>query len=303
MKFEHLYQRVRAGENSQDEEEEPHFYSKTGTFKFRYLFLALIFVIVLYFSIRFLSSSSPKICELDVQSTKYVPECNMHLNNTWPLLISATPRSGTVRTQKLFASLSFNITDDWGNPGKHGTVSWMLAFRDSPRGYFGPVNIAENESFEHVVHQIREPLASITSMAFTEPWDDENYFSFVNRHIDLPPPPPNMTLTKKILSDEMRLSFALRMWVQWHEFLDEISEFHFKMENLTIDVMKKIIKIANLTMPSDEKFQKLQFKKIVNARKHREKISWEELKTIDFKFFERAQILATKYNYETIDKN
>lgn len=309
MKFKnYLYQKV---ENSDDEESnlppQDRVTSQTNTIsqKFCYFFVALVFVVALYISVSqlhyFSSNFQTKKCEFYMKSTKYFPECSLdNTKSSWPLLISATPRSGTVRTQTLLKELGFDITDDWGNPGKHGTVSWILAFRDSPEGYFGPVHITKKQSFEHVLHQIRDPLASITSIAYTEPWHKKNYFNFVHRHVNLGHPALNETID---FSNEMRISFALRMWVQYHEFLDKIADFHFKMEELSIDMLKKIIQISNFTMPSENLFQKLKFEKVVNARKHKEKITWKELEKIDSKFTKRAQNLARKYDYNSVDEN
>jgi len=77
-------------------------------------------------------------CEFYKQTTKHVPSCDFVPDDpseklVIPLLISATPRSGTHHTKTVLQSLGLDVSDDGHFPGKIGTVSWVLAFRDNIR--------------------------------------------------------------------------------------------------------------------------------------------------------------------------
>jgi len=124
----------------------------------------------------------------------------------FPLLITATPRSGTVFIKELLEQLGVQVVNDWHNPWKDGMVSWMhiVNVNDNGKsgsggGYFGPTNLRQS-LFWAGWHLLRDPLKALTSLAFTEPigFDDNNSTEsngrnnmvfFLNQHIALTPKP------------------------------------------------------------------------------------------------------------------
>lgn len=196
----------------------------------------------------------------------------------------------------MLQKLDLNITDDWTNVGKDGTVSWILAFRDWKK-YYGPVEL-KDDSFEHVIHQVRNPLDSITSMACTEPFEAKEYREFIARKIDIR---SLEKLPANEITDNDQFLMALMMWVQWHEFLDEVSEYTFQMETTNVDTVKEIVKICGFEI-DESHYDELEseFGKVKNARKHRKRISWNQLRYADEKFATRAMKLAIKYGYENV---
>ena len=241
--------------------------------------------------------SSEVSCGEYLRSTKFVEGCTHNNGRKFPILISGVPRSGTMRTASLLQNLGIDIVHDFENVKSVGAVSWILAFRqENPYHYYGPVVFPAGDAFNHVFHQVREPLACITSIACTEPWYKTHYQNFVSSNVDL-----KTKLFKNKngdLSPQTKFGLSLRMFVQYHEFLDKISDLTFRMEDVNVTLLKKIIQMANIEMPSEENFAKLNLGEKINARRHRKKISWKDLFAIDKNYAKRAQKLALKYGYE-----
>jgi len=244
-------------------------------------------------------------CEFYKQTTKHVPSCDFVPDDpseklVIPLLISATPRSGTHHTKTVLQSLGLDVSDDGHFPGKIGTVSWVLAFRDNIRYQTG-INFPKRAYFEHIVHQVRHPLASITSMACTEPIEMQAYRNFIGRKVDLG---AFQFLHPEEITDYIKFQIAIMMWVRWHEFLDQVSEFVFQMESMDVEVLKKIVEICGCHVQEKyyEKIEK-EFHKVVNARDHREVITWKQLRYLNTTMAEKVASLALKYGYEVEANN
>jgi hypothetical protein len=119
----------------------------------------------------------------------YSPCCKTEVtHNTFvlPLLITATPRSGTVATVNLLRALKLDVADDYDEVGQHGRVSWVHAFNEfdhiqHPNNsvplpfYTRPWELLVGDRFRTVLHLVRNPLASITSIACTEPVNPLNF--------------------------------------------------------------------------------------------------------------------------------
>jgi hypothetical protein len=147
-------------------------------------------------------------CEIVRRSRLYSERCATN-KQEWPLLITATPRSGTVSITRSLQSHGMDIQNDWGPHRRHGRVSWIHAFRDAE---YGPNVTRSNHTFAHVLHQLRDPVEGITSMC-TEP---VNYLStiFLKNHI-------NITIFDE--TDHLRTSrMVLEWWVGWQTFLAEL---------------------------------------------------------------------------------
>lgn len=151
-------------------------------------------------------------CDLVLQSRLESHRCEalgQNTPDTWPLLITATPRSGTVYMQSSLLNHGMEIQQDWNEAKRDGRVSWMYAFDDLKS--FGPAK-AHGKRFRTVLHQTKEPLSSITSMC-TEPILSREK-AFLQRHIPLP-----SSYEKKELYWTISSRVCLEFWVKWQTFI------------------------------------------------------------------------------------
>eukprot|EP01083_Nonionella_stella_P089589 250009_1 len=242
-------------------------------------------------------------CSLFRQSNLYLKECesewtnehnNKNIHHTWPLLITGTPRSGTKYMAIILNYLGIHVVHDWRGPtmDEDGQVSWMEAFK-APRLHGG--------RFRNIFIQMRDPLAAIASMC-TEPIAAEWEHRFVSRRVSI----PNIS--------ENKLWIVTKWWYEWHYKLNRFGFDWYKIEDvqstdsrLVISTLTNILKTAHL-LPKvrDQQFlhgtissalhHALRIKK--NSRKHRPKLTWDELFLLNEEYAFKIYNLSTKvYNY------
>ena len=170
---------------------------------------------------------SAAACALIARSTIYSAACSKAgggggghgvLPELYPLLVTATPRSGTVYTYQLLRKLGLDVSSDWDGPRADGMVSWIHAFagkegsriNDHPNfvghSYYGQVPLdrakylqkgknnygnahfdSNRAKFKVMVHLVRDVLKSITSMSCSEPFLAPDYQSYIRRHVPFEP--------------------------------------------------------------------------------------------------------------------
>eukprot|EP00051_Salpingoeca_urceolata_P010446 m.127787 g.127787 ORF g.127787 m.127787 type:complete len:345 (-) comp16717_c0_seq2:904-1938(-) len=208
--------------------------------------------------------------------------CGLVAKKVYPLLVTCTPRSGSVFTHVILRKLGYDMANDWApaGPGKDGVVSWIFGVRDAVG--FGPEHL-NGARFRAVVHQVREPLASVTSMC-TEPMETREA-PFLARHISIKGPGG-------------RLGNALRFFVQWHEHLDRAGLYTYRFDDLR-QALPAITRLAGLHPPTDEAIaQAISRTPTTNHRSHRTTVSWPELKRVDPVYAKRLWTLATRYGFQ-----
>ena len=219
-------------------------------------------------------------CEIVLQSRLYSERCGSN-EKGWPLLVTGTPRSATVYATRLLQSHGMRVVDDWQPHRRDGRVSWMYAF-DDPHS-FGPAQT--NNTFNHVLHQMKNPLGGITSMC-TEPI--YRVKDFLERHVNLTSLHENPAHNSRVV---------LEWWVEWHTFLQDLDLPSYQIENVqAIDIFR----VAGL----EHVYQKQRTRappKNTNKREHRDKFTWQELFTIDPHLSLRAWKLAHFNGYEYSD--
>lgn len=194
-------------------------------------------------------------------------------------MITGTPRSATVYTTNLLRSHGMEIQNDWRNPLEHGSVSWIFAFEDKKN--FGPARTGGG-TFQHVFHQVKDPLGSIASMC-TEPiFRAES--AFLQRHVYMP------SFYEKPRS---LARAALEFWVEWHDFLKKLRLPTYKIENVTAKSLFQLSKLEDLFHESAP-----QVPSTTNSRRHRPPFTWQELYTLDPRMATRAWKLAREFGYE-----
>ena len=220
-------------------------------------------------------------CELVLQSRMYSERCGS-APAKWPLLITGTPRSATVFTTNLLKSHGMKIQNDWGNPQEHGSVSWIFAFEDNNN--FGPARTGGG-TFQHVLHQVKDPLGSIASMC-TEPIFDRES-AFLQRHVYMP---------SFYEQPRSQARAALEFWVEWHDYLKKMKLPTYLVENVTAE---SIFEQSELESVYHEKAK--QVSSATNSREHRPPFSWQELYTLDPRMATRAWRLARQFGYKYPD--
>jgi hypothetical protein len=182
----------------------------------------------------------------------------------FPILITATPRSGTVFTQKLLSKLGVGVTNDMNTPRRAGMVSWIHVFQDV--SYFGPAKLYGSK-FQAVWHQVRDPLKSLNQYGLYGTsqgrWQLQSQVSAVfTQHIQLtkkskllammeqinppqePPPTPittiegnatNSTATARAeqLQEQLLIYRGLEFYLQWHQFILSLRVPRYQLEELT----------------------------------------------------------------------
>lgn len=171
---------------------------------------------------------------------------------TWPMLIAATPRSGTVYLSQIFQGLGLDVQNDGSRSGANGHVSWIHVFDDPT--HFGLAkhrnrnHIYRNETYAAMYHLVRSPLESLTSIAFTEPIYHPAYWAFLQRHVvNLTEPLSEMLAGPKQV-DRMypperqvaALRTGMEFFVQWHKFIDSLSVPRIRLEDLNADLIWRI---------------------------------------------------------------
>jgi hypothetical protein len=229
-------------------------------------------------------------------------------NGTIPLIISATPRSGTVATYKLLRSLGLKVNHDWGHPLPDGIISWIHIFSaldvlGDPQNsksfpYFGPGRL-RGRRFDIAFHLVRDPLSSITSLSCTEPLFSFNWSTYVGRHVAIKP---------MFWVERKRFGIGMQMWLEWHRFLDSICLDRVRLEDL-FDPSKTERILAHIFQKLDKKLpDKKQISESLvragnktNARKHRENVTWKELMMVDPEVTKQVYALAKSYGYTLKD--
>jgi len=228
-------------------------------------------------------------CATIARSTLYSKCCNFPSKKLWPLLITGTPRSGTVFSHRLMRNLGLDMHDDWGMPRRDGIVSWIHVFselddRAHPKSrkfspYFGPAKSLAEGRFKVVAHQVRDPLSSLTSMC-AEPgggyqknlvaWD------YINKHVPV--------TIGSIRSNARSVRIRMQFFLNWHRFIDSLDAWRFKLEDISNPssspaIIQQLFQRLGRPIPSAKSvFTALRrVPHDTNTRKHRKGLTWEDL--------------------------
>jgi hypothetical protein len=241
-------------------------------------------------------------CAMMNRTTWYSACCETHHTKVkWPLIITGTPRSGTVYAQTLFRAFNLSVSKDWerNGPFEDGVVSWIHLFASKNDAYYGPLRL-HGGRFQTLIHQVRELLSSITSLTCTEPLTSRSYQTYVSKHIPFD--------VKKYKNNKFAL--GMQMWVGWHKVLsrlDGVGAYRYKIEDLSgkngqIAQMAVISAVYTLINRSDvptkehvaHTISKLNH---TNSRRHRKTVSWNDLFNADASLALEAWQLGKTFGY------
>jgi hypothetical protein len=127
------------------------------------------------------------------------------------LLVTGCGRSGTKYIALVLRRLGLDVQHE--AMGRDGVVSWYMAV-DAEGVPFGPAR--QDCEFEHVLHQVRHPLAVIASAASFKP----QTWEFICAHI-----PVSMV-------DPLPLRCA-KYWYYWNLEAERVAHWRYRVEDLT----------------------------------------------------------------------
>jgi len=194
-------------------------------------------------------------------------------------LVTGTPRSGTHYTAAVLREMGLRVRHE--EIDADGTVSW----KHIGSGCF---NVSERKrkteirdpGFTRIIHQVRHPLKSISSMQTLRAcsWD------FMCRHVevDLDAPLPVR---------------SMQAWIRWNRLIAGRATWRFKIEEIT-EIFGELLErldVAQQPLPRIDK-------RCWESRSSRyPPLSWENLLHADAELAAEAASLAAGYGYEVPD--
>lgn len=189
------------------------------------------------------------------------------------VLITGCARSGTTYISQVLRKCGFDVRHE--KDGKVGVASWVMAV-DSDKTPWGPG--ANDYVFEHVFHQVRDPLKTIAS-ASNEPPQSWQYIS---------------QFVPELKPEDSRMVRAAKYWYYWNLLAEQKAEWTYRIEDFDhhIDEMSSRLGI-NLPQNANRRVEKY-----ANTRGYKEKFTWQDLKMgLDPELYSNIVALAKKYGY------
>ena len=189
-------------------------------------------------------------------------------------MVTGCGRSGTKYLSKIFRLAGYDIAHE--KLGRDGIVSASLV-PDTNKVPWGP-------SFREVpempiVHQVREPLATIASTTTGHP----KSWLFMQKHTSMK-------------QDDSTLLKAMKFWYEWNLMAEEKACFTYRIEDIE-EVFPRLLATGGFpTTNYDKDIFKVVSKK-VNSRPHKT-YTWEDLEKEDKKLASKIMLLAERYGYE-----
>jgi hypothetical protein len=191
------------------------------------------------------------------------------------IAITGCGRSGTKYISELFQKIGIDVT--YEKLGKDGISSWCLV-PDTQEKCFGP-SYKEIEYYNiPLVHQIREPLSSISSM--TTMLDIS--WKFIRVFIP-------------ISQKDSKLKMCMKCWYYWNLMAKQKSCYTYRIENI-ISEFEELICIGDFKVNADFKKIISVVPKDINTRIH-EQYCWSDLKNEDDSLTNKIMILAKETGY------
>ncbi len=126
------------------------------------------------------------------------------------LLITGCSRSGTMYISKILNECGLNIGHEWTE--KDGLSSWLFAV-NTDAAPWGPQ--PNQIHFQHIFHQVRDPLKVISSVFTHEPLESWQY---IIAHIP------------EISWEDSRLTKASKFWYYWNLKAEQKAEWTYRVE-------------------------------------------------------------------------
>lgn len=191
------------------------------------------------------------------------------------IVITGCPRSGTAYITVLLNALGVKIGHEAVR--EDGIASWLLAAR-SNKGPYGPGFSKLGTRPLAVVHQVREPLATIASMTtlLGPSW------KFAASHIDCAREPSLVRM-------------AMKLWVGWNALTEKIAEKRYRIEEIDT-VLPELLKFFNRAPAGNLQAVLADIPRNVHTRPH-DTLTWQDLEREDQALSERVREMSKTYGY------
>lgn len=190
------------------------------------------------------------------------------------IVITGCGRSGTTYSSKVLKQIDIEIGHE--RLKKDGISSWYLASKKN-KVVVGP-SLNDLKRFDKlIIHQVREPLAAISSMLSS----GSPSWKFLSTEI-----PIDIQQDTKILR-------SMKYYYYWNNQTEEIADVRIKAEEFSL-VIQDVLERNNIKFtPSNIDLTK---NSKINTRKH-PKLTWDNLYRENEKLTEKIRILGAKYGY------
>lgn len=191
------------------------------------------------------------------------------------LLITGCARSGTTFTSKFFLECGLGIFHEAIGP--HGSASWLMAVKTKKCPWGDPNH---RVSFQHIFHQVRDPLKVIASVYTAEPYESWKY---ICKHVP------------QIKMSDSKLLRSAKYWYYWNLKAERKAELTYRIEEIesVLDKMSRILKI-----PLDKSVL-ANIPKDINTRgNHYIEVTWEKLADeLPSDLYKKIRRMAKRYGY------
>ncbi|MEN8249447.1 MAG: hypothetical protein ABFS32_10990 [Bacteroidota bacterium] len=205
----------------------------------------------------------------------YITALVIRLKKSKAIVLTGCGRSGTRYSSKLLRKCGLHIGHE--KLFFNGISSWRIV-SDSTEPFMGP-SFNEIKMLDRVmIHQVREPLSSISSMLTI----GKPSWEFIAKEI-----PVNLDKDSSILK-------AMKYYFYWNLKAETITDYRVKAETFSDDI-RPILIDQGITF--NDKLNDIKAKDAVNTRKH-QILTWEDLNKEDPDLTGKIRLLGTRYGYD-----
>ena len=188
------------------------------------------------------------------------------------ILITGCPKSATVYISEVLCHLGLDVQHE--KLGGDGSSNWMLAPGKNSQPWEGPCF----EDFSVVFHQVREPLAVISSCQNIS----EQALNYIKGYMPIE--------TYSVVEN------CLAMYCYWNKLAEKISSWRYKIEELE-DVFDVFCEKIGHPELADKKKLMEAIPKNINSAKPYNLLTWDELENVNKNLTIKTIELSRKYGY------
>jgi hypothetical protein len=198
------------------------------------------------------------------------------------LLILGCGRSGTNYMAELLATAGLDVLHERAG-GRDGLVSWPMLFNSySP---WGPIE--KDLEYQHIFHQVRNPLHVITSWKVNLPDLNRDEWHFIRKHIP------------QISKNDSLLVHCAKYWYYWNKRIEKKAEWRYRIEDIEeiFPLLQEKLDVALYAEAINEVPRNFN-----SWEPTTEKITWKKLYyALPRELFNKIQSMAVRYGYSIED--